>query len=100
MLPNRGISETWVVLSSHVWQIIEGVQLVKSHILMRRLAHPAVYTISTKWAIILTNESIIDIILLYVWHRISSLKFFFKRGQGRLLYILLLLRNRRCHVIY
>ena len=65
-LPNRGISETWVVLSSQKCQIIEGVKQVKSHLLMRRLAHPAVYTISTKWVIIPSNEIIIDIILLQV----------------------------------
>ena len=46
--------------------IIEGVKLLKLHLLMWRLAHPAVYTISTEWVIILSNEIIIDIILLHV----------------------------------
>ena len=61
---------------------------------MRRLAHPAVYTISAKGVIILSNEIIIDIILLHVRHMISSLKSFFKRGQGSLTYNILLLRNK------
>ena len=45
---------------------IERVKLVKSYLLIWRLAHPAVYTISTKWFIKLSNEIIIDIILLHV----------------------------------
>ena len=56
--------------------------------------------ISIKGVIVLSNEKIIDMILLRVWHKISSLKVFRKRGQGRLPYILLLLGNRSCHVIY
>ena len=47
----------------------ENIRLIArapSHLLMRRLAHPAVYTISTKWVIILSNEIIIDIIWLHV----------------------------------
>ena len=67
---------------------------------MRRLAHYAVYNISITGIIVLSNEMIIGIILMPVWHTISSLKLDFKRGQGRLPYILLLLGNRGCHVIY
>ena len=67
---------------------------------MRRLAHYAVYNISIKGIIVLSNEMIIGIILMPVWHTISSLKLDFKRGQGRLPYILLLLGNRSRHVIY
>ena len=74
--------------------------MVESYLLMRRLAHRAVYNISTAGVIVLSNDMIIDIILLRVWHTISFLKIFFKRGQGRLLYILLLLGNMSCHVIY
>ena len=50
--------------------------------------------------IVLSNEMIIDIILMRVWHAILSLNLIFKRGQGRLPYILLLLDNMSCHVIY
>ena len=67
---------------------------------MRRLAHYAVYNISITGIIILSNVMIIDIILMPVLHTISSLKLDFKRGQGRLPYILLLLGNRSCHFIY
>ena len=67
---------------------------------MRRLAHHAVYNISIIGGIVLSNEMIIDIILMRVWYTISSLKLDFKRGQGRLPYILLLLGNKSCHVIY
>ena len=67
---------------------------------MRRLAHHAVFNTSIAGVIVLSNEMIIDIILLHVWHTISSLKSDFRRGQGRLPYILLLLGNRSCHVIY
>ena len=57
---------------------------------MRRLAHPAVYTISTKWVIILSNETIIYNFAARMTQDFT-LKFFFKRGQGHLSYILLLL---------
>ena len=67
---------------------------------MRRLAHHGVYNISITGEIVLSNEMIIDTILMRVWHTISSLKIDFKRGQGRLPYIPLLLGNRSCHVIY
>ena len=45
-------------------------------------------------------EMIIDIIMIRIWHAISSLNLIFKRGQGRLPYFLLLLGNISCHVIY
>ena len=67
---------------------------------MQRLAHPAVYNISIAGVIVLSNEIIIDITLMRVWHTISALKLYFKRGQGRLPYILLLLGNMSCHVSY
>ena len=67
---------------------------------MRRLAHHAVYSISITGIIVLLNEMFIDIILMRVWHIISSLELVFERGQGRLPYILLLLGNRSCHVNY
>ena len=67
---------------------------------MRRLAHHVVYNISITGVIVLLNEMIIDIILMPVWHTISSLKLDLKHGQGRLPYIPLLLGNRSCHVIY
>ena len=67
---------------------------------MRRLAHNAVYNTSITGVIVLSNEMIIDIILMRVWHTISSLKLDFRRGQGKLPYILLLLGNRSYHVIY
>ena len=67
---------------------------------MRRLAHHAVYSISITGVIVLSNETIIDIILMRIWHTISSLELVSKRGQGRLPYILLLLGNRSCHVNY
>ena len=68
--------------------------------LIRRLADYAVYNISITGIIVLPNEMITGIILIPVWHTISSLKLDFKCGQGRLPYILLLLGNRSCHVIY
>ena len=43
---------------------------------MRRLAHRAVDNISATGVIVLSNEMIIDIILLSVWHTISFLKIF------------------------
>ena len=61
---------------------------------MRRLAHYVVYTISIIVAIVLTNEMIFDIILMMVWHTISSLKLDFKRGQGCLPYISLVARQQ------
>ena len=67
--------------------------------LMRRLAHHVVYNISITGVIVLSNEMIIDIILMRVWHTILSLKLDFKRGQGCLPDISLLLGNRSCHVI-
>ena len=67
---------------------------------MRRLAHQAVYNIFITGVIVLSNEMIIDITLMRVRHTMSSLKLDFKRGQCRLHYILLLLGNRSCHVIY
>ena len=67
---------------------------------MWRLAHYVVYNISITVVIVLSNEMIFDIILMRVWHTISSLKLDFKRGQGRLPYISLLLGNRSCHVTY
>ena len=69
-------------------------------VLMRRSAHHAVYNISITGVIVLSNEMIIDIILMRLWHTISSLKLDFRSGQGQLPYILLLLGNRSCHVIY
>ena len=66
---------------------------------MQRLAHHAVYNISITGVIILSNEMICEIVLMRVWHMISSLKLDFKRDQGHLPYILLLLGNRSCHVI-
>ena len=79
---------------------IQGVQIVKSYLLIRRLTHHAVYNTSIIGVIVLSNEMVVDIILRRVWHTISSLKLIFKRGQGRLPYILLLLGNMSCHVIY
>ena len=67
---------------------------------MRRLAHYAVYNISITGIIVLSNEMITTIIFMPVWHTISSLKLDFKRGQGRLPYMFLLLGNMSCHVIY
>ena len=67
---------------------------------MGRLAHHAVYNISITGFIELSNEMIIIILLMHVWHTISSLKLDFRRGQGPLPYILLLLGNRSCPVIY
>ena len=74
--------------------------MVKSYLLIRRLNHHAVYSIYITGIIVLSNEMIIDIILMCVWHTISSLKLIFKCGKGRLPYILLLLGNMSCHVIY
>ena len=67
---------------------------------MRRLAHYVVYKISIIVVIVLSNEMIFDIILMRVWHTIPSLELDFKRGQGCLPYIPLLLGNRSCYVIY
>ena len=67
---------------------------------MRYLAHYVVYNISIIVVIVLSNEMIFDIILMQVWHTISSLKLDFKRGEGCLPYVPLLLGNRSCHVIY
>ena len=67
---------------------------------MRRLAHYVVYNIFIIVVIVLSNEMIFDIILMRVWNTISSLKLDFKRGQGCLPYIPLLLGNRSCHVIF
>ena len=78
---------------------MQGVQIVKSYLLIRRLTYHAVYNISITGVNVLSNEMIIDIILMRVWHTISSLKLIFKHGQSRLPYILLLLGNS-CHVIY
>ena len=58
------------------------------------------YNISITGVIVLSNEMIIDIKLMRIWHTISSLNLIFKRGQCRLPYILLLLGNMSCHVIY
>ena len=67
---------------------------------MRCLAYYVVYNVSIIVVIVLSNEMIFDIILMRVWHTISSLKLDFKRGQGCLPYIPLLLGNRSCHMIY
>ena len=67
---------------------------------MWRLGYYAVYNISITGIILFSNEMITGIILMPVWHTISSLKLDFKRGQGRLPYILLLLGNMSFHVIY
>ena len=67
---------------------------------MRRLAHLGVYDITITGRNVRSNEMIIDIILMRSWYTISSLKLDFKRDQGRLPYIPLLLGNRSCHVIY
>ena len=48
--------------------------MVKSYLLIRRLAHYAVYNISITGVIVLSNEMITYIILMHVWHTISSLK--------------------------
>ena len=58
------------------------------------------YNINVKGVIVLSNEMIIDIIMMRVWHAISSLNFIFKCGQGRLPYFLLLLGNMSCNVIF
>ena len=58
------------------------------------------YNINITGVIVLSNEMIIDIIMMCVWHAISSLNFISKRGQGSLPYFLLLLGNMSCHVIY
>ena len=58
------------------------------------------YNINVTGVIVLSNEMIIDIIMMHVWHGISSLNFIFKRGQGLLPYFPLLLGNMSCHVIY
>ena len=77
-----------------------GGQIVKSYLLIRCLTHHAVYNINITGVIVLSNEMIIDIILMHVRHTISFLNLIFKRGQGRLPYILLLLGNMSCPVIY
>ena len=59
---------------------MQGVQIVKSYLLIWRLTHHAVYNISITGVNVLSNEMIIDIICMRVWHRISSLKLIFKRG--------------------
>ena len=46
--------------------------MVKSYLLIRRLAHYVVYNISITGVIVLSNEMITDIILMQVWHTISS----------------------------
>ena len=79
---------------------MQGVQIVKSYFLIRRLTHHAVYNIYISGIIVLSNELIIDIILMRVWHVISSLNLIFKPGQGGLPYILLLVGNMSCHVLY
>ena len=56
--------------------------------------------INITWVIVLPNEMIIDIILMRLWHAISSLNLIFKHGQGCLPYILLLLGIMSCHLIY
>ena len=58
-----------------------GVQIEKSYLLIRRLTHHAVYNINITGVIVLSNEMIIDIIIMRAWHAISSLILFFKRGQ-------------------
>ena len=58
---------------------------------MQRLAHHVVYRGN---CILNSNEMIIDIILMRVWHTISSFKLVFKRGQGRSPYILMLLGKK------
>ena len=78
---------------------MQGVQIVKSYLLIWCLTHHAVYNISITGVNVLSNEMIIDMIWR-VLHTISSLKLIFKRGQGRLPYIFLLLGNRSCHVTY
>ena len=77
-----------------------GVQIVKSYLLIWRLTHHDVYNIFITGVIVLSNEMIIDIILMRVRHVISSLNVIIKRGEGRLPYILLLLGNMSCHVVY
>ena len=77
-----------------------GFQIIKSYQLMRRLAHYAVYNISITGVIVLSSEIIFNIILMRVWHTISSFKLDFKRGQGCLPYIPLLPGNRSCYVIH
>ena len=77
-----------------------GVQIVKSVLLIRCLTRHGVYNISITGVIVLSNEMIFDIILMRVWHGISSSNLIFQLGQGRLPYILLLLGNMSCHVIY
>ena len=72
-LLNRGISETGAVMSNQNGQKIEGVQIVKSYVLMLRLAHYGMYNISITRIIVLSNEMIIGIILMPVWRTISSL---------------------------
>ena len=79
---------------------ISGREIVKSFLLIRCLTHHGVYNISITGVIVLSNEMIFDIILMRVWHAISSSNLIFQRGQGCLPYILLLLGNMSCHVIY
>ena len=49
-----------------------GVQIVISYLLTWRLANHDVFNISITGVNALSNEMIIDIILLCVWHTISS----------------------------
>ena len=58
-----------------------GVQMVESYLLMRRLVHGAVYNISATGVIVLSNEMIMDIILLRIWCTISFLKIFLSVAQ-------------------
>ena len=49
-----------------------GGSYINIYLLMRRLANHAVFNISITWVNALSNEMIIDIILLCVRHTISS----------------------------
>ena len=58
-------------------QIIEGVKLVKSHLLMRLLAHPAVYTIYRsikKLFLYAIFQKFFHIFIIHLWSMIYVLQ--------------------------
>ena len=58
-----------------------GVQIVKSYLLIRRLTHHAVYNINIPGVIVLSNEMIIDIIMMRVCHSILFLNLFLSTAK-------------------
>ena len=80
MAIKRGISETHCIGLSKMTKN-PGDQIVKSYLLIWRLTHHAVYNISITGVIVLSNEIIIDIIFMRVWHGIASLKLFLSAAK-------------------